>query len=135
MAVKCVHPGCKVIVREVGKARCELHQKVQNKTQAESRKKNRRNSKIYDTQRWKRISIKKRTIDPFCQGECEAKGILKEAQVVDHIIEIEDGGSPYSMANLQSLCRSCHNTKTHKVAMARKSRQQKPSNKDGDVYV
>ena len=50
---------------------------------------------------------------PLCE-ECERNGRVALAQVVDHIIEIADGGDPVDPSNLQSLCHACHNRK-HRV--------------------
>jgi hypothetical protein len=30
---------------------------------------------------------------------------------VDHIVPLQDGGAPFDLSNLQSLCRPCHNRK------------------------
>jgi len=49
------------------------------------------------------------------EADCEGRGITMEAHHADHIVEIEDGGKPYSSSNLQSLCRSCHTTKSNYV--------------------
>lgn len=118
-AVLCVAPACKNIVRDGG-SRCEKHRKTAKKERVENRKiTGRRNSKIYNTQRWKRLSIKKRTVTPFCEN-CEDHGVMKVADVVDHIVELEDGGEPYEWSNLKSLCHSCHNNKTADEARKRK---------------
>ena len=39
---------------------------------------------------------------------CLKLGVLE----VDHIVRIEDGGPEYDLANCQTLCRSCHVSKT-----------------------
>lgn len=52
---------------------------------------------------------------PMCE-ECERRGRLTPAQMVDHIVPINKGGAPLDMENLQSLCNACH---------ARKSAQDK----------
>ena len=39
---------------------------------------------------------------------CGKAGVLE----VDHVVRIEDGGSEYDLANCQTLCRSCHVSKT-----------------------
>lgn len=52
---------------------------------------------------------------PMCE-ECERRGRLTPAQMVDHIVPINKGGTPLDMDNLQSLCNACH---------ARKSAQDK----------
>lgn len=57
---------------------------------------------------------------------CAEFNIVTPATVVDHIIEISDGGKADDINNLQSLCRACHNRKTAKEAVKRrKKRQQK----------
>jgi 5-methylcytosine-specific restriction protein A len=37
----------------------------------------------------------------------------------DHITEIADGGSPFDEANLQTLCKGCHEIKTAAVRQRR----------------
>jgi len=32
--------------------------------------------------------------------------------MVDHIIELKDGGAPLDERNVQALCRTCHGKKT-----------------------
>lgn len=36
----------------------------------------------------------------------------RENLVVDHIVEIKDGGAKYNLDNLQTLCKKCHAIKT-----------------------
>lgn len=112
MAVLCVAPACREIVRD-GTSRCEKHKFVAKKDKNKLRelRGGRRNSKVYDSSRWRRISNKKRTVTPFCEM-CEDIGIDRVADVVDHIVEIEDGGGQYEWSNLMSLCHACHNQKT-----------------------
>ena len=55
---------------------------------------------------------------PFC-AECERHGRLVKTQIVDHIIEIEDGGMRLTEDNCQSLCHSCHKQKTAAAAKQR----------------
>lgn len=125
--VLCSAPACKTIVRD-GHARCELHRKTQkthaNKVRAEQRKEqSREKSFIYNTAAWKRLSIKKRTVDPFCEDCLERSPVVyKQADVVDHIVELTDGGKPYTWSNLRSLCHHCHNVKTAKEKKKRKKR-------------
>lgn len=35
-----------------------------------------------------------------------------DAEDVDHIVPLAQGGEPYALGNLQSLCRACHHHKT-----------------------
>jgi 5-methylcytosine-specific restriction protein A len=111
--ILCVAPGCKTIVRD-GTSRCEKHTKTAKKQKAEIREFNggRANSKIYNSARWRRLSNKKRTVTPFCE-DCEDQGITTLANVVDHIVELNDNPKlAYAWSNLRSLCHACHNKKT-----------------------
>ena len=71
-------------------------------------------NKLYNTQAWRLLSKNMRSSNPFCMcGEV--------VDVVDHIIEIKDGGDELNEDNLQTLCHECHNRKTIDVADARKN--------------
>ena len=61
---------------------------------------------FYNSKGWKWLRKVKLTADPLC----EMCG--KPARDVDHRISINNGGDPHDMANLQSLCHSCHSKKT-----------------------
>ena len=50
-----------------------------------------------------------------CQ-ECGRAGKLE----VDHVQPLEDGGDPWAMSNLQTLCRRCHVLKTAAENRARR---------------
>jgi len=56
---------------------------------------------------------------PYCQI-CHEKGRLSEAEEVDHIVPIAEGGEPYDPNNLQSLCKRCHVIKTSEENRQRK---------------
>lgn len=64
------------------------------------------NMKFYQSAAWKKVRKIQLTQHPLCIV-CK-----KPATIVDHIIEIRDGGSKLSLSNLQSMCVSCHNAKT-----------------------
>ena len=70
-------------------------------------------SKVYSTARWQRVRVQVIIRDVFCVA-CRAKGLYSEINDVDHIEPMADGGSNYSMRNLQGLCKSCHSSKTKK---------------------
>lgn len=111
----CVAPACREIVRD-GSSRCEIHKKQQKKVSTARRNEQRKeqskeNTFIYNTAAWSRLSKKKRTVDPFCE-QCLEDGRYKQADVVDHIMELKDGGKPYEWSNLRSLCHGCHARKT-----------------------
>ena len=69
------------------------------------------NASFYNSKRWRSVRkyfIKK---NPICIS-CKRKNIDKAAKVVDHILPITMGGSQVDLKNLQSLCESCHNSKS-----------------------
>lgn len=67
---------------------------------------------FYQSKLWRATRKKYIEIFPLCR-HCEEKGIIKEAEVVDHIKPIEQGGNKLDVKNLQSLCHSCHNKKSN----------------------
>ncbi len=69
------------------------------------------NSKFYNSTKWRKKSKEYRAKNPLCV-HCKENGIVREAQVTDHIIRIVDGGDPFDEDNLQSLCHKCHNSKS-----------------------
>ena len=58
-----------------------------------------------------------------CQGMRNGKrcGATTPRMYADHIIELQDGGAPYDVANGQCLCPSCHTTKTIEARRKRAS--------------
>ena len=73
---------------------------------------------FYHSPEWRRLREWYRIHHPLCE-ECERNGRVVLAQVIDHIVEIADGGSPLDVANLQSLCHACHNRKHGAVSQGR----------------
>lgn len=70
---------------------------------------------VYDSSEWRALrDAVRRERGQRCE-KCGAGGRVW----VDHIVEIKDGGAPYDRANLQVLCKSCHERKT---AEARRQR-------------
>ncbi|MCS3766150.1 5-methylcytosine-specific restriction endonuclease McrA [Aeromonas hydrophila] len=77
------------------------------------------NDAFYNGTKWRKESDWKLKRNSMCE-HCLAKGIYHAAELVDHIIEIEDNWDlRYVRSNYQSLCKPCHNRKT---AKARKER-------------
>lgn len=54
-------------------------------------------------------------LNPFCEY-CAAAGVSSVATEVDHLIEIEAGGSLTSHHNFVSTCGRCHAKKSGKAA-------------------
>jgi 5-methylcytosine-specific restriction enzyme A len=67
---------------------------------------------FYQSKLWRATRKRYIEINPLCRF-CEEKGIIKEAEVVDHIQPIEQGGAKLDISNLQPLCHSCHNRKSN----------------------
>jgi 5-methylcytosine-specific restriction endonuclease McrA len=98
----CLEAGCGHPSQYRG--RCQRHAKQRNKD-------THRNREIYNSRRWKYLRRAVLFDEPLCQcGEI--------ATDVDHITPIDQGGDPYSRANLQPLCSSCHGRKTKREMMA-----------------
>lgn len=76
-------------------------------------KKDRDHQKIYHSPRWRRTSKQYRKENPICK-HCKDKGFVTPADVVDHIVPIQEGGEIFDLENFQSLCHPCHNSKTAK---------------------
>ena len=64
----------------------------------------------YHTNRWTRLSRVFRAEHPLC-AECQRQGIVKAADVVDHIVPWPVCQDFYDRSNLQSLCEDCNRAK------------------------
>lgn len=63
---------------------------------------------IYRDPRWPALRIAAKRRDGWKCVMCGARGRLE----VDHVMAIRDHGAAFDLANLQSLCGSCHARKT-----------------------
>lgn len=64
-------------------------------------------------------AIRRYRIDhPFC----EWPGCIRLGDGVDHIVPLAEGGDRYSPANMQTLCKPHHDTKTHTDSQRGKTR-------------
>lgn len=50
-------------------------------------------------------------MNPLC-AECDRHALVTPGEVVDHVKELKDGGDPWDVENLETLCRACHQKKT-----------------------
>lgn len=66
--------------------------------------------KIYFTSAWRNLREYFLSKNPLCI-ECAKAGYVTEAQVVDHIKPVSEGGEMLDINNLQPLCAACHNKK------------------------
>jgi 5-methylcytosine-specific restriction protein A len=75
-------------------------------------KKNREAHRLYNRARWRKIRQGQLLAEPLCE-ECQRNGIIRAATIVDHIEPHRmDLAKFYDERNLQSLCKSCHDSKT-----------------------
>lgn len=118
----CGKPGC-------GNARpCATHPAVSQKQERSIEGAERH--RFYKSAIWVRLRAWFLSISPedypdyrcglLCWA-CKEHGIIRAATDVDHIIPIQDGGSKTDPMNLQSLCRSCHASKTRTEMNKRRS--------------
>jgi len=68
---------------------------------------------FYNSPTWRALSRAKRQVDPLCVA-CYKAGKVQAGAVVDHIKPISQGGALLDWGNLQTLCVSCHNSKSSK---------------------
>ena len=85
-----------------GSAYCAKHQPAKAHKDADP---------FYTSVRWRRFRDWYIGKHPLCEM-CQAEGREVTAVIVDHIVELKDGGAPLDEDNAQSLCRACHNRKT-----------------------
>lgn len=67
--------------------------------------------RFYNSALWRKTSKRNLAKNPFCV-ECKKRGIVRKADVTDHIIPAIQGGSLLDPRNHQSLCTSDHNSKS-----------------------
>lgn len=117
----CPYPGCGTLV-EHDHTYCTAHRevhKVHRRTVNRLYDSKRENVKFYHSMRWKKLRDWFLARHPLCEM-CLKAGYVEPARIVDHIVEIKDGGDQLDPDNLQALCQICHNKKT---AAERRSRE------------
>lgn len=126
----CTFGGCNKIVDHADDGtspRCDKHKTKERNTTTRTAKIISYNAdSFYNTYAWKKVRSIKRKLNPMCE-HCERYGVAKDAELVDHIVEIEDGGAPLDMDNLQSLCHQCHNIKTAEEKRKRHASNNQPT--------
>tara|TARA_R110000824_G_C15170848_1_gene672896 strand:- start:595 stop:936 length:342 start_codon:yes stop_codon:yes gene_type:complete len=83
-----------------------------NKATGFTKKHQSENSDFYNSRAWRKLRQMFIAENPLCVW-CEEEGLTKEAAIVDHIIEIKDGGDLLDPSNLRSMCLPHHNQKTN----------------------
>ncbi|MFN4018355.1 MAG: HNH endonuclease [Reyranella sp.] len=46
------------------------------------------------------------------RGRCQVQGCTQRGAIVDHIVELKDGGAPLERSNTMLMCMSHHGAKT-----------------------
>lgn len=82
---------------------------------------------FYLSPAWRRFRNWYLSKHPLCE-QCEAEGRLTLAAMVDHILEIKDGGALTDEGNAMSLCWKCHGIKTADERSRRKNHQESNTN-------
>lgn len=103
----CTRAGCAGIVRGGVCSVCGDLRRTPR--QAHDRKRGSAAQRGYGV-RWRKLRATQLAMEPLCR-ECLANGRTTAATDVDHIVARRDGGSD-GYENLQSLCHSCHSSKT-----------------------
>ncbi|SHO52877.1 5-methylcytosine-specific restriction endonuclease McrA [Desulfopila aestuarii DSM 18488] len=93
--------------------------------QAGTKRRTKKGDPFYWSPQWLRFRDWYRKKSPLCE-ECKADGKLVPMDVVDHIVELKDGGAPLSEDNVQSLCSHCHSKKTARAKREREGLCESP---------
>lgn len=124
----CAHGGCTAVAIE-GTSRCEAHT-VTYAPKKRYEHHYHQGKHIYSSARWVRLRGDFLRHNPLC-AKHQSLGLFIPATIVDHIVEIEDGGEVWDVSNLQGLCDECHKVKTG--LEARKRRKKKGNNGFGSL--
>lgn len=111
----CREPGCPNKANQIS-SYCDAHARKNAAAQREKRNQHKqetlRNSAearelhaFYKSKRWQRLRGMVIAKEPLCRA-CQ-----RPTEMADHIVPIRQGGSRWSMENLQGLCHACHNAK------------------------
>ena len=87
-------------------SRCDRHRKQEQKEYDRGRKAD-PFRRLYASKAWRRVREVKLAMDPLCE-RCKANGRIEAATEVHHRIAVRDGGDPFDVAGLESLCKPCH---------------------------
>ena len=109
----CKYPVCKTLTRD---HYCEKHKDIANQQRKElqkrtDKKRGNANQRGY-TYKWSKARKSFLEKNPLCV-HCQQQGIVKAAEVVDHIIPHKgDQKLFWDKTNWQPLCKKCHDRKT-----------------------
>ncbi len=103
----CAHAGCPALVPS---GRCAAHQTAE--WRRIERYRGTAKARGYDKD-WRRVRYDVLKANPYCV-KCQALNPFSTelAREVDHVVPLANGGERLDRANLQPLCRQCHQAKT-----------------------
>ena len=113
--IPCREKGCPELVESGSGGYCKEHKRTHDNRYQKSRA-DANLIKVYKSKGW---ATARRNALYRDQGMCTICG--EPATMVDHIEEIKDGGDPFFLENLQSLCYRCHAIKTRQVSRDREA--------------
>ena len=89
---------------------------------------------FYLTVQWRRFRDYYIGLHPLCE-QCLIEGRETSAQMVDHVVELKDGGNATDEANAMACCWKCHGIKTAAQARNRGKNHQLPyaDNRHGNL--
>ncbi len=105
----CRYPCCAQVLSKPGY--CAAHQPTVHKDYGRRRRAFDAEVDFYKSTLWRSVRSAFLREHPLC-GQCQAKGLIRPAVVVDHKTPIKAGGERFVESNLQSLCIPCHNRKS-----------------------
>jgi 5-methylcytosine-specific restriction protein A len=103
--------------------RCEKHTVNHSSPKAHHAHHYHNGKYLYKTSEWTRLRESYAAQNPLCK-HCQQYGIVTPGFIVDHIVEIADGGEKFAWSNLQHLCASCHNVKTGREKVRRRKKKE-----------
>lgn len=111
----CNHAGCNTLI-DFDKSYCDKHKsKYQWRKSYEGKY-----LQFYNSTVWRKQSKLFLTQNQLCV-ECQKNGIIRKADLVDHIIPLKvDWSKRLDWSNWQPLCQDCHNAKTRSEQYANK---------------
>ncbi|NTV25915.1 MAG: HNH endonuclease [Chlorobiaceae bacterium] len=98
----CRHPGCHSLTDRTDGYCLEHARQHRNEYAREYRKET--GPRVYDTQRWRKLSKQILALHPFCP-RCEAMGKVSLSTLVHHK---DRDRNNWSSENLEALCKPCH---------------------------
>lgn len=107
----CADPNCTELVRG---GRCSAHAAEYDrgiKDRSEWRW-------VYGDRRWRALRRQVRQEQPWCI----VTGCHELTADVDHIVALQDGGSPFARENVQGMCHAHHSAKTADEVNGRRER-------------